>query len=179
MFHLVAPLLVFDEVGRQGLAEGWDPVVWTSDGNGIRTAEGPRIEDVAGPKAVEEADLLVLPSWPSDLPPADAALIDRLRAAHDRGSSVARLCLGAFPLVDSGLADGRDVETHWGMVDQLRGRRSGLSVKRGRALPRPRGRPDFCWHGLVHLRLLACRALASWFRRCGHRDAPTRCGSAP
>jgi hypothetical protein len=27
MFHLAAPLLVFGEVGRQGLATGWDPTV--------------------------------------------------------------------------------------------------------------------------------------------------------
>ncbi|MCQ4062198.1 AraC family transcriptional regulator, partial [Klebsiella pneumoniae] len=31
MFHLAAPLLVFGEVGRLGLADGWDPVVWTDD----------------------------------------------------------------------------------------------------------------------------------------------------
>ncbi|WP_286928537.1 MULTISPECIES: GlxA family transcriptional regulator [Aeromicrobium] len=128
MFHLAAPLLVFGEVGRQGLAEGWDPVVWTADGQGIRTAEGPRIEDVSGPEVVEGADLVVLPSWPTDLPPADSALVDRLRAARDRGSSVAGLCLGAFPVVDSGLADGREVVTHWGAVDRLRTRRPGLSV---------------------------------------------------
>jgi hypothetical protein len=49
MFHLAAPLLVFGEVGRQGLAAGWDPVVWTQDGRGIRTIEGPRVDDVAAP----------------------------------------------------------------------------------------------------------------------------------
>ncbi|KRB75895.1 AraC family transcriptional regulator [Nocardioides sp. Root190] len=128
MFHLAAPLLVFGEVGRQGLAPGWDPLVWTADGRGIHTAEGPRIEHVAGPEVIEEADLIVIPSWPTDLPLADRSLIDRLRAARDRGSVVAGLCLGAFPLVDSGLADGRDVVTHWAMVDQLRLRQPGLNV---------------------------------------------------
>ena len=108
MFHLAAPLLVFGEVGRQGLAEGWDTVVWTKDGRGIRTVEGPRVEDVTGPDAVDDADLVVLPSWPTHLPATDEALIRRIRAAQARGSRIAGLCLGAFPVVDSGLLDGRD-----------------------------------------------------------------------
>src|SRR3954465_3703479 len=82
MFHLAAPLLVFGEVGRQGLAQGWDPVVWTRDGRGIRTVEGPRVEDVSGPDAVDDADLVVLPSWPTDLPITDEALAGRIRAAQ-------------------------------------------------------------------------------------------------
>jgi transcriptional regulator GlxA family with amidase domain len=128
MFHLAAPLAVFGEVGRQELAAGWDPVVWTADGQGIRTAEGPRIEDLAGPEAMEEADLVVLPSWPAHLPPTNEALAEGIRAARDRGSRVAGLCLGAFPVVDSGVLDGRDVVTHWGAVDQLQTRRPGLNV---------------------------------------------------
>lgn len=128
LFHLAAPLLVFGEVGRQGLATGWDPTVWTDDGRGIRTAEGQRIEDVSGPEAVEEADLVVLPSWPSDLPATPAVLTDRLRAAQGRGGRVAGLCLGAFPVVDSGLLDGRDVVTHWGAVDALHRRRPQVKV---------------------------------------------------
>ncbi|WP_210651601.1 GlxA family transcriptional regulator [Nocardioides sp. SYSU D00065] len=128
MFHLAAPLLVFGEVGRQGLAEGWDPVVWTRDGRGIRTVEGPRVENVKGPAAVDEADLVVLPSWPTDLPAADAALAGRIRAAQARGSRVAGLCLGAFPVVDSGVLDGREVVTHWGAAEELARRRPQVRV---------------------------------------------------
>ncbi|NYI78531.1 GlxA family transcriptional regulator [Nocardioides panzhihuensis] len=128
MFHLATPLMVFGEVGRLGLADGWDPVVWTEDGRGVRTAEGLRVDDVAGPDVVEGAELVVLPSWPSDLPPADAALSGRIRAAQARGSRVAGLCLGAFPVVDSGILDGRDVVTHWGAVDDLARRRPAVTV---------------------------------------------------
>lgn len=128
MFHLAAPLLVFGEVGRLGLAEGWDPVVWTEDGRGIRTAEGLRVDDVAGPEVVDDADLVVLPSWPGDLPAVGSALTDRIRAAHARGSRIAGLCLGAFPVVDSGILDGREVVTHWGAVDELARRRTAVRV---------------------------------------------------
>lgn len=129
MFHLAVPLLVFGEVGRLGLATGWDPVVWTQDGLGVRTAEGPRVEDVLGPDAVDGADLVVLASWPTDLPPAGAALAGSIRAAHARGSRVAGLCLGAFPVVDSGLLDGRDAVTHWGAVEELARRRPEVAVR--------------------------------------------------
>jgi transcriptional regulator GlxA family with amidase domain len=128
MFHLAAPLLVFGEVGRQDLATGWDPVVWTKDGCGIRTAEGPRVVDVAGPDAVDEADLVILPSWPTDLPATDEALASKIRAAQARGGRIAGLCLGAFPVVDSGLLDGRDAVTHWGVVDELARRRPAVKV---------------------------------------------------
>ena len=128
MFHLAAPLLVFGEVGRQGLATGWDPIVWTMDGRGIRTVEGLRVEDVTGPDAVDDADLVVLPSWPAELPATEEALADRIRAAQARGSRIAGLCLGAFPVVDSGLLDGRDVVTHWGVVEELARRRPEVKV---------------------------------------------------
>jgi len=70
MFHLATPLLVFGEVRRLGLASDWQTSVWTQDGHGIRTAEGLRVEDVGGPDVVQGADIVVLPSWPADLPPA-------------------------------------------------------------------------------------------------------------
>jgi transcriptional regulator GlxA family with amidase domain len=129
MFHLAAPLLVFGEVGRQGLAAAWDPVVWTHDGRGIRTVEGLRVEDVRGPDAVDDADLVILPSWPTDLPATEEALARSIRAAQARGSRVAGLCLGAFPVVDSGLLDGRDVVTHWGAAGELARRRPEVQVQ--------------------------------------------------
>ena len=128
LFHLAVPLMVFGEVGRQHLAEGWDPVVWTDDGHGVRSADGPRIEDVAGPEAIDGADLVVLPSLPGDLRPTGEALADSLRATHARGGRIAGLCLGAFPVVDSGVLDGRDVVTHWGAVDRLARRRPEVRV---------------------------------------------------
>ncbi|MDQ2739863.1 MAG: helix-turn-helix domain-containing protein [Actinomycetota bacterium] len=119
MFHLAAPLLVFGELGRMDPPIQWPITVWTENGAGVRTAEGPRVEDVSGPEALHDADLLVFPSWPLDLPPADEALTARMRAAHDRGAQVAGLCLGAFPVVDSGLLDSRSAVTHWAVLAEL------------------------------------------------------------
>ncbi|MDZ5661823.1 helix-turn-helix domain-containing protein [Nocardioides sp. S-58] len=128
MFHLAAPLLVFGEVGRLGLAEGWHTTVWTDDGRAVRTAEGLVVDDVGDPGSVADADLLVLPSWPTDLPPAGASLVSLVGAAHARGASIAGLCLGAFPVVDSVPLEGRSVVTHWAVTSELAARRPGVRV---------------------------------------------------
>ena len=128
MFHLATPLLVFGEVSRLGLAPGWRTVVWTQDGDGIRTAEGLRVEDVAGPEAVPGADIVVLPSWPADLPPAGEHLVRLVNRAHVDGSTVVGLCLGAFPVADSELLDGRGAVTHWAAAPLLQQRRTAVQV---------------------------------------------------
>jgi len=128
MFHLATPLLVFGEVSRLGLAPGWRTRVWTQDGRGIRTAEGLRVEDVAGPEVVAGADILVLPSWPTDLRPAGDDLVRLIDRAHERGSTVIGLCLGAFPVADSELLDGRTAVTHWAVAPLLQQRRTAVRV---------------------------------------------------
>ncbi|MEE2060022.1 GlxA family transcriptional regulator [Rhodococcus artemisiae] len=54
---------------------------------------------------------------------ADAAylepLFERLRAAVDRGASVASLCTGAFVLGAAGILNGRRCTTHWRYADRL------------------------------------------------------------
>jgi len=127
MFHIAAPLLVFGEVTRQSLAEDWVTSVWTQGGGAIRTAEGILIDDVSGPSATD-ADLLVFPSWPADLPPAEDWLTDLIRAAHERGSRIAGLCLGAFPVVESHVLDGREALTHWAVAPQFAQRFPAVEV---------------------------------------------------
>lgn len=119
MFHAAAPLAVFGEVTRLGLAPHWETVLWSADGRSVRTAEGPVLENLAGPEAAAAADMVVLPSWFPDLRAPDRQLLEILHAAHERESTVAGLCLGAFPVAASGLLDGRSAVTHWRSVDRL------------------------------------------------------------
>jgi transcriptional regulator GlxA family with amidase domain len=128
MFHLAAPLLVFGEIGRLGLATEWHTTVWTEDGRAIRTAEGLLVDDVRQPESVADADLLVFPSWPADLPTASPTITSLISAAHARGASIAGLCLGAFPVVDGLPLEGRKVVTHWAVTAQLAQRRAGVLV---------------------------------------------------
>lgn len=128
MFHLSVPLLVFGEVGRQGLATGWEVATWNPTGSSIRTAEGLTVDGVGGPEQVAQADLLVFPSWPDDLPATDGTLRTLVRDTHARGGRVMGLCLGAFPVVDAGILDGRSAVTHWGAARDLAARRPDVAV---------------------------------------------------
>lgn len=113
MFHLATPLLVFSEAARLEVGREWRADVWTETGLPVRSAEGYLIGEVAGPEIVEGADLVVFPSWLSDLPEPSAELLQVARSSHQRGTPVAGLCLGAFPVACSGILDGRRAVTHW------------------------------------------------------------------
>ncbi|MHA7285614.1 GlxA family transcriptional regulator [Arthrobacter sp. MDT3-44] len=122
MFHLAVPQMVFDEVRRQGY-EQWTTTLFSDRAGAVRTAEGYLIGGVAGPRVSGDADIVVVPSWFEDGRVAGDGLQDVLRAAHERGATIAGLCMGALPVADTGLLDGRRAVTHWKVVDALAERR--------------------------------------------------------
>ncbi|ELB87485.1 AraC family transcriptional regulator [Rhodococcus wratislaviensis IFP 2016] len=128
MFHLAAPLMVFGEVDRLGLAPDWQTRLWSDRAGTIRTIEGYPIGEVAGPDTVEWADIIVIPSWPQSLDPVDDVLKTAITAAHARGAVIAGLCLGAFALADTGLLAGRSAVTHWEAMPLLAERSIGSEV---------------------------------------------------
>lgn len=130
MFHLAAPLIVFETAADLGLAPGWRTTVWTTDGHSIRTSEGVVMDNLAGPNVTADADLLLFPSWPTELPAPDDELVAIIDDAHRRGALIAGLCLGAFPVVTSGVLDGRAAVTHWAATDALAAQRPAVDVQR-------------------------------------------------
>lgn len=127
MFHLSVPQMVFDEVSRQGLAE-WQTVLFSDRAGSIRTAEGYSIGGVQGLAAADDADVVVVPSWIDDgrdpRPAFRRALVD----AHERGATIAGLCLGAIAVADAGLLEGRSAVTHWHSADSLAARHPDINV---------------------------------------------------
>lgn len=128
MFHLAAPLMVFGELGRLGLASDWETRLWSDHSESIRTVEGYPVGELAGPETVDWADIVIIPSWPQSLIPVSTALSSALRDAHERGATIAGLCLGAFAVTEAGLLDGRPAVTHWTMMPQLAERHPGTEV---------------------------------------------------
>jgi len=127
MFHLGVPQMVFDEVGRLGLAS-WETVLFSDHAGSVHTAEGYVIARVQGVEATLDADLVVVPSWIPDGREPRAVLRDALLTAHERGASIAGLCLGAIAVADVGLLDGRRAVTHWHAVDELARRHPEVDV---------------------------------------------------
>jgi transcriptional regulator GlxA family with amidase domain len=84
----------------------------------LRTSIGIPLVPELGLDALHDADLVAVPACDirEDYPPA---VLDALRAAADRGSTLLSVCSGAFLLGAAGLLDGRRCTTHWRHADEL------------------------------------------------------------
>lgn len=123
-FHLSVPCLVFD-AGRDC---GFAVRVCAADGTPLRTSAGFAIATDFDLGALDQADIVIMPSWHNDCRPAPPALLQALRAAHARGARVVGLCLGAFPLAEAGLLDGLTATTHWQFAAELAARYPKVDV---------------------------------------------------
>lgn len=97
---------------------------------------GPVQTDLGLPLTVEHdlelmatADLIiVLPAVDYHVEPAHPVL-PLLRAAHERGTTIAAHCVGTFTLAAAGLLDGLAVTTHWLFADELTTRHPEVAVR--------------------------------------------------
>jgi transcriptional regulator GlxA family with amidase domain len=95
----------------------------------LRTSTGFHITPTDGLDRLERADLVIVTGSTPPVPPPSAALTSALRAAADRGATVAALCTGAFTLAAVGLLDGRRATTHWAYADDLTTRYPQVTVE--------------------------------------------------
>jgi transcriptional regulator GlxA family with amidase domain len=84
----------------------------------VRTSVGALLIPELGLDALAGADLVAVPAATirADYPPA---VLDALRAASARGSTLVSVCSGAFVLGAAGLLDGRRCTTHWRYADSF------------------------------------------------------------
>jgi transcriptional regulator GlxA family with amidase domain len=83
-----------------------------------------------GLRALKQADIVIMPSWHDDYRASPTELLDALRQAHRRGARMVGLCLGAFPLAEAGLLDGKTATTHWEAAAAMSTRFPAVTVDR-------------------------------------------------
>ncbi|HJP75252.1 MAG TPA: helix-turn-helix domain-containing protein [Pseudonocardiaceae bacterium] len=92
--------------------------VCTENPGAVDTRDDLRLLVETGLAALADADTVIIPGWHPDAGPS-SAIVDALRAAHDRGARLATICGGAFALAATGLLDGRTATTHWRRAAEL------------------------------------------------------------
>ena len=126
VFDMATPLETFGRVrlpdGRPGyrlVVAGVEPVI---------SAGQMTIAVDEGLETLERADLVIVPGRNDPTAPSDPAVLDALRAAHQRGTRIASICVGAFTLAEAGLLDDRVATTHWLAADELARRHPAVTM---------------------------------------------------
>lgn len=136
-FHLSVPGLVFGRIGTSTRELALYRVDTCAEEPGIlRTPSDVELNVRNGLDTIERAETVVVPSWNPELE-LSPAIRRALHDAHSRGARIVGLCLGSWAIAASGLADGREVTTHWSAATALAG-----------AFPAVRVRPDVLWTDL-------------------------------
>ncbi|MER6300017.1 helix-turn-helix domain-containing protein [Kitasatospora sp. NPDC001539] len=127
---MLAVGIVAEVFGPHGAAlPGFDFALCADRPGPVPTDYGVPLSIAHGLDRLADADLLIaLPGAGFRAPPSPAVL-DALRAAHQRGSVVAAHCVGTFALATAGLLDGRRATTHWRFAELLADRHPEVTVE--------------------------------------------------
>ncbi|MES9605263.1 helix-turn-helix domain-containing protein [Actinomadura sp. NPDC000929] len=81
-----------------------------------------------GLDGLRDADTVIVPGAADPTAPLPPAVHDALTAAAARGTRIASICTGAFPLAATGLLDGLRATTHWSAAALLASAHPGIEV---------------------------------------------------
>jgi len=129
-FHLSVPCAVFGEDRRDAGVPQLKVLVCAVEKGAVVTSAGFSLSGLHRLNELENAGIIIVPSWrdPNELPPLP--LLSALRKASQRGAKLVGLCLGSYVLAAAGLLNGRRATTHWAWADDLADRYPQIQVDR-------------------------------------------------
>lgn len=127
-FHLSVPCAVFENAVDEQGEPLYQSLVCAAEEGPLRTNAGFSIVVEKTLSALEDVDMVIIPSWsdPAKSPPP--ALVEALQRAHSRGARMVGLCLGTFVLAACGLLHGRAATTHWRWIPEFLQRYPTVSI---------------------------------------------------
>jgi transcriptional regulator GlxA family with amidase domain len=113
MFETSVPMSVFGLDRSSSGAPKFRLLPVAGEPGPLTTTGGLVVHAPFGLDALDEASIVVLPSWrgASERPPDEA--LAAIRAAHADGAIVVSFCLSGFVLAATGLLNGRRAAAHW------------------------------------------------------------------
>lgn len=118
-FHLSVPCLVFGEDRTALGLPRFDFRICALEAGPVRTEAGLTVTAPHGLGSLDDADIVIVPSWRDLDDPPPALLTEALRRAHQNGALLVGLCLGTFAIAATGLLSGRRAATHWAYTERL------------------------------------------------------------
>ncbi len=119
-FHLSVPCIVFGASAPD--TTRFQITVCAGEAGRIMTTAGFGLTNLAPLKAIDTADVVIMPGWRDELDEPPERLLSALRRAHERGAQIVGLCLGTYVLAAAGLLDGGRATTHWEFADRIAAR---------------------------------------------------------
>jgi AraC family transcriptional activator FtrA len=103
--------------------------VCAAESGPIRAAGGISVVAPFTLELLDRADTIIIPGWrdADELP--SAALLDKIRAAYQRGARLCSICSGVFILAAAGVLDGKRATTHWRYAERLAQRHPSIDVQ--------------------------------------------------
>jgi transcriptional regulator GlxA family with amidase domain len=120
-FHLSVPCMVFQDIFL-GQACPFELKICAERSSEFATGSGFGVVIERELDTLEQADIVIVPSWPNDLPEPSVGLNQALKKHCDKGGLLVGLCLGSYALGCAGVLDGKRATTHWAFAEQFQQR---------------------------------------------------------